>query len=49
MWILSHVSNDQCKVLMAIEHSYRDIKSIETRLEENWLRQNGKWWFIQRR
>ncbi len=40
---------DQCKVLMAIEYSYRDIKSLETRLEENWLRQDGKWWFVPRR
>ena len=40
---------DQCKVWMAIEYSYRDIKSIETRMDENWLRQDGKWWFIPRR
>ncbi|WP_239288552.1 hypothetical protein [Candidatus Nitrotoga sp. 1052] len=40
---------DQCKVLMAIEYSYRDIKSLETRLDENWLRQDGKWWFAPRR
>lgn len=40
---------DQCKVVMAIEYSYRDMKSIETRLEENWSRQDGKWWYIPRR
>lgn len=40
---------DQCKVLMAIEYSYRDIKSLESRLDENWLRQDGKWWFVPRR
>lgn len=37
---------DQCKVLMAVEYSYRDIKSIETRVDENWLRREGKWWFV---
>lgn len=37
---------DQCKVFMAVEYSYRDIKSIETRLSENWLRRDGKWWFV---
>ena len=41
--------HDQCEVKMAIEYSYRDMKSIETILKENWLRQNGKWWFVQRR
>lgn len=40
---------DQCKVLMAIEYSYRDIKSLETRLDEKWLRQDGKWWYVPRR
>ena len=37
---------DQCKVLIAVEYSYRDIKSIETRVDENWLRREGKWWFV---
>ena len=40
---------DQCKVLMAIEYGFRDIKSLETRMEENWLRQDSKWWFVPRR
>lgn len=40
---------EQCKVLMAIEYSYRDIKSLETRLDEKWLRQDGKWWYVPRR
>lgn len=42
-------AQDQCKVLMAIEYSYRDIKSLESRLDENWLRQDGKWWYVPRR
>lgn len=40
---------DRCKVLMAIEYGYRDIPSLETRLEEDWLRQNGEWWNVPRR
>ena len=40
---------DKCKVLMAIEYSYRDIKSLESRLDENWLRQDGKWWYVPSR
>ncbi len=40
---------DRCKVLMAIEYSYRDIQSLETRLDESWLRQDGKWWYVPRR
>ncbi|MEO6423658.1 MAG: hypothetical protein ABIR84_13555 [Candidatus Nitrotoga sp.] len=41
--------HDQCKASIAIEYGYRDIKSLETRLEENWLRQNGKWWYVPRK
>ncbi len=40
---------DLCSVLMAIEYSYRDIKSLETRLDEKWIRQDGKWWFVPRK
>ena len=40
---------DQCNVLMAIEYSYRDIKSLDTRLDEKWMRQDGKWWFVPRK
>ena len=40
---------DRCQVLMAIGYDYRDIKSLETRLDENWLRQDGKWWYVPRK
>ena len=40
---------DRCKVLMVIEYSYRNIKSLETRLDEYWLRQDGEWWYVPRR
>lgn len=37
---------EQCKVLMAVEYSYREVKSVDARLNENWLRQDGKWWHV---
>ena len=40
---------DQCNVKVALEYSYRDMQSIETRLDENWLLQEGKWWFVPRK
>lgn len=40
---------DRCKVKMVIEHGYRDMKSIETFLEEDWLQVGGKWWFAPRK
>lgn len=40
---------EKCKVAIALEYSYRDIKSLETMLDEDWLLQDGKWWFIPRK
>ena len=38
-----------CKVIMIIEYSYGDMKSVETRLEETWLQERGKWWYVPRK
>jgi hypothetical protein len=40
---------DVCKVTMVIEYSYRDMNSIETRLDEAWLQEDGKWWYVLRK
>lgn len=40
---------DRCEVMMVVEYSYRDIKSIETRLSEVWLQEGGKWWYVPRK
>ncbi|MHB9101634.1 MAG: hypothetical protein ACYC2E_09000 [Sulfuricella sp.] len=40
---------DRCEVVMLIEHSYRDMKSIESRLNEVWLQEGGKWWYVPRK
>lgn len=36
---------DRCEVAMVIIYSYRNMKSIETRLSEVWLREGEGWWF----
>lgn len=36
---------DVCKVVMLVKYDYRQLKSIETRVEEDWLRAEGKWWY----
>jgi hypothetical protein len=37
---------DLCKVILVIEYSYRELKSVKTPLKESWLQENGKWWYI---
>ncbi len=39
---------DLCKVTMIIEHSFREMKSIQTPLFEDWLQEGGKWWYVPR-
>lgn len=40
---------DRCDVVIMIEYSYRDLKSIETRLNEIWLQEDGNWWFVSKK
>ncbi len=40
---------EKCDVQIVLEYGYRDMKSIETRLPENWLLQDGVWWFVPRK
>jgi len=40
---------DRCDVSIKLEYSYRDMKSIETRLNEVWLQENDEWWFVPRK
>lgn len=39
---------DLCKVVVVIELRYRAIKSIESRVNETWLQESGKWWYVPR-
>jgi len=40
---------EKCDVQVALEYSYRDMKSIETILPEIWLLQGENWWFVPRK
>lgn len=39
----------KCDVQIVMEYSYRDMKSIETRVPEKWLLQDGEWWFVPKK
>lgn len=40
---------DRCDVVIALEYSYRDMKSIQSTLSEIWLQDNGDWWFVPKK
>ncbi|MDP2827027.1 MAG: hypothetical protein Q8O37_00310 [Sulfuricellaceae bacterium] len=42
-------AQDKCDVVVLLEYSYKDMKSIESRLEEAWLLNGGKWWYVPRK
>ena len=53
-WKKSSVSSvacvqDRCDVVVMLEYSYRDMKSIETRLDEIWLQENGDWGHVPKK
>lgn len=35
-----------CKVGVTITYDYRDVKGVETTLNESWVSEDGKWWFV---
>lgn len=40
---------DRCEVVIVLEYSYRDMKSIESRQNEIWLHESGNWWYVPRK
>ncbi len=48
---VSSVSCEQerCGVVVVLDYSFGSMKSIETRLDEVWLMDNGKWWYVPQR
>lgn len=40
---------DRCDVVVLVEYDYKAMKSMETRLEEVWLKDGGKWWFVPKK
>lgn len=40
---------DQCKVIVVIDYNSRNSRSFVTTLDEDWLRQDGKWWHVARK
>lgn len=40
---------DRCDIIIILEYSYRDMKSIESRQSETWLHEGDKWWYVPRK
>lgn len=40
---------DRCDVVIMLEYSYRDMKSIESPQNETWLHESGGWWYVPRK
>lgn len=38
-----------CKVGVTVTYDYRDVKGVENTLNESWVNDGGKWWFVLRK
>src|ERR1035437_4897856 len=37
---------DLCKAKVTLKYDIREIKGLEMELEENWIKEEGGWWFV---
>lgn len=37
---------DVCKVSVTVTYNYGEVKGVETPLNESWVKDGGKWWFV---
>lgn len=42
-------AQDRCDVGIMLKYGYRDMKAIETRLDEVWMQDGGDWWYVPRK
>lgn len=40
---------ERCDAVIMLEYSFGELKSIQTRLDEVWLEEGGKWWHVPRK
>lgn len=38
-----------CKANVLLKYDLRDIKGLEMDLEESWLKEEGSWWYVQKK
>lgn len=36
---------DVCKVVMKVVYDYREVKGVETPVNESWVKDGEKWWY----
>lgn len=40
---------DLCKAQVLLKYDIRDIRGLEMNLEENWIKEEGGWWYVQKK
>jgi hypothetical protein len=38
-----------CKATLVLTYDLRDIKGLEMDLEESWIKEEGSWWYVQKK
>lgn len=40
---------DLCKATVLVKYDFRDIKGLEANMEETWIKEEGGWWYVQKK
>lgn len=42
-------AEDLCKAIVLLKYDLRDIKGLEMDVEESWIKEEGSWWYVQKK
>ncbi|MES2932271.1 MAG: hypothetical protein V4805_02120 [Pseudomonadota bacterium] len=42
-------TDDVCSASVLLKYDIRDIKDVEKVVEESWIKEDGEWWFVQKK
>lgn len=42
-------TEELCTVVVGLTYDLRNIKGLEKELEESWIKDEGKWWFVEKK
>ena len=42
-------SEELCEAIVLVKYDIRDIKGLEIEMKESWVKEEGNWWYVQKK